>query len=204
MRLLRLLTTALGILSVLTGAARADDVKSAKKQFPLEGTFINHAVGPPFDGSILEIVHPGFSLGTEYVWKEGRWGALVQGLRAGYYHNKYDSRAFFLLSSIGYRFTLGFGLFAEAAPALGYIRLYHPTDIWRLNAQGEYEKAKDKGKSDLMLSTEIGLGFDFKRKWGWPLVAFLRYQFFIHLSDTPAPDTHWLAMLQAGVKVFIW
>jgi hypothetical protein len=185
-------------------ASRAEDAPSVKRKLPLEAAFINQAVGSPFDGTILRILHPGFSLGTEYIWIEGRHGAWVQGLQAGYYFNKYDSKAVFLQSSFGYRYTLGFGLFTEIGPALGYLRYFHPTDIWRLNAEGEYEKAKDIGRGALMISIMLGLGYDFSRKLGWPLAVFFRYQPYIIVPDTPDAGTKWQAMLEGGIRLRLW
>jgi hypothetical protein len=199
-----LLALALLIFAGGAESLAAEDARPAFRQFPLEAAFIDQAVGSPFEGTILEILHPGFSLGTEYVWTGGAHGAWVQGLQVGYYFNGYDSKAFFLQSSFGYRPTLGFGLFGEAAPVLGYLRYYHPGEIWRLNAQGEYEKAKDSGKSALMIAFELGLGFDFSRKCGWPVAVFVRYEPYIIVPDTPDAGTKWQAMLQAGVRLHIW
>ncbi len=199
-----LVAATMGMFLGLAGAIRAEEVKAAGKKMPVEAAFINQAVGSPFDGTILDIVHPGFSLGTEIVWKDGRRGQLVQGIQAGYYFNKYDSKAVFLQTSFGFRYTLGFGLFGEIAPVLGYLRYFHPSDIWRLNAEGEYEKAKDSGKSALLISGELGLGFDFSRKLGWPVSVFLRYQPYLIAPDTPGEGTKWQAMLQAGIRVRIW
>lgn len=188
----------------LAPAILAADTQTAKKQFPLEAAFINHAVTPLFGGTILDILHPGFTLGTEFVWKDGRLGALVPGIRAGYYYNQYDSRAVFIQASLTYRYTLGFGLFAEIAPVLGYMRRYHPGDIWRLNAEGEYEKAKDGGVGELMISGSLGLGFDFGRKLGWPVAVFVRYQPFVMAPDTPAEGVLSQAFLQGGIRIHIW
>jgi hypothetical protein len=188
----------------LAGFVRAEDARPAIRQFPLEAAFINQAVGSPFDGTILSILHPGFSLGTEYIWKGRAHGCWFQGLQAGYYFNKYDSRAFFLQSSFGYRHTLGFGLFGEVAPVLGYVRYFHPGEIWRLNAEGEYGKAKDSGRSAVVVSFELALGFDFSPQMGWPVAVFVRYQPYLIVPDTPDAGTKWQAMLQAGVRVHVW
>jgi hypothetical protein len=99
---------------------------------------------------------------------------------------------------------LGFGLYGEAAPGLGYLRYFHPADIWRLNAGGEYEKAKDSGRGALMISMTLGLGFDFNRKLGWPVAVFVRYQPYLIVPDAPGEGTKWQAMLQAGLRVRLW
>lgn len=185
----------------MTPALSGQEGGKAGKPFVLEACFINQAVGSPFDGTILRIVHPGFSLGTELILKDGRRWQWVGGVRAGYYFNRYNSRALFLLPSIGLRFTLPFGLFAEAGPGLGYLHSFHPGEIWRLNGEGEYEKARDAGKPALMIAGGAGLGFDFSSKAGWPLAVFVRYQSYIQVPDTPQEGTLWQALLQAGARV---
>ena len=53
----------------------------SKNQFPLEFSFLNHASSMPFNSTILKILHPGFSLGTEYIYKDGRSGDIFQNLK---------------------------------------------------------------------------------------------------------------------------
>ena len=55
---------------------------NSKQQFPLEASFIAHAVTMPFSGIILSPLHPGFTIGTEYAYSEGRFGRLFQLLHA--------------------------------------------------------------------------------------------------------------------------
>jgi hypothetical protein len=200
----KLLFLALIVFFVFASAAAQDQPPRKSQRFPLEISFINQAVSDPFGKTILEILHPGFTLGTELAWKDGRHGRLFQGFQAGYYNNKYNSRAVFLQSGLGYRYTLGFGFFGEAAAVFGYLRYYHPTEIFRLNAQGEYELATDKGKGALMISAALGLGYDFSRKVGWPVSVFVRYQPYIHAPDTPDEGVLWQAMLCVGLRIQLW
>jgi hypothetical protein len=176
----------------------------AAKQFPLEAAFINHAVGGLFDGTILGIVHPGFSLGTEYAYLRGRYGRLYQNVQAGYYHNKYNARALFFLTSGGYRYTLGWGVFGEAFLGLGYLRSFHPVEIWRLNSAGEYERARDTGKGAAMISAGLGLGYDFSRKLNWPVSLFVRYQYYAQTPYSADEGALGQAWIQAGIRVQVW
>lgn len=177
---------------------------SSKKQFPLELTFLNHATTRPFNSTILRILHPGVSLGTEYAYKEGRLGMLYQNINAGYYYNEFIAKAFFLQTSLGYRYTAGFGLFGDITLGIGYHLSFHPGKVFKLNEQGEYERAKSPGRSAMMVSSSLGIGYDFNRKAGLPMSLFIRYQPFF---QTPYNfRDSWLvqAMLHAGLRIQIW
>ena len=181
--------------------AQGDTVKP-KKQFPLELSFFNHATSRPFNSTILHILHPGFSLGTEYVYWQGRSGKLYQNLNAGYYYNEYIAKALFLQTSAGYRYTTGFGLFGDATLGLGYHLSFHPGQVFKLNSEGEYESAKSPGRSALLVSASIGAGYDFSRKVGLPMSFFVRYQPFF---QTPYNfRDSWLvqAMLHVGIRLY--
>lgn len=175
-----------------------------KKRFPLELSFFNHASSSPFDSTILDILHPGFSLGTEYTYKEGRFGKFFQGLSLGYFYHEIIAKGFFLQTTGGYRYTTGFGLFGDLSLGLGYLLYFHPGEVFKLNDQGEYEPAKSPGRSALMISFSLGVGYDFSRKSGLPLSVFIRYQPF---GQTPYSnkESWWLhAMLHVGIRVQLW
>jgi len=192
-------------LFLVIGSAASQEVASPKKwQFPLELTFFNHAVSIPFEGIILSPLHPGFSVGTEYAYTEGRRGRLFQSLAGGYYYNKYIARALFLQTSAGYRYTLGFGLFGDITLGIGYLHSFHPRPIYGLNAQGEFEKAKDTGKAGFIALGALGIGYDFRRKVGWPVSVFLRYQPYIQTHYSLDSSIGPQAMVHFGIRVKFW
>ena len=82
----------------------------------------------------------------------------------GYYDNKYMARAFFLCTSGGYRYTLPFGLFGDITLGLGYQLSFHPSDVFKLNADGEYEKVNSPGRSAFLILGSVGIGYDFGKK----------------------------------------
>lgn len=187
------------------GSAAGEDVPAGKKwQFPLELTFFNHSVSMPLDGIILSPIHPGFSLGTEYAYKNGRRGRIFQSLVGGYFYNKYNAKGLFLQTSAGYRYTLGFGLFGDLTLGIGYIHAFHPRPVYKLNAGGEYERAKDKGKPGFIALGALAIGYDFRPKVGWPVSVFFRFQPFIqtpyNLDSSIGPQ----AMVHFGIRVKFW
>ena len=197
--------TTLGILFLPSLSLSSPPAEAAAKtQFPIVISFINHAATLPFDGIVLSPLHPGFSLGTEYAWKEGRLGRLYQGFRAGYFYNEFIAKALFLLTEIGYRLTLRFGLFADVGVGIGYLHSFHPHEIFRLNDEGEFVKAKDSGKSAALFSVGLGIGFDFSRKLGWPVSAFIGFQPFIQTPYTVEESVLPQSFVHFGVRFKLW
>ena len=159
-----------------------DSTLLEKNQFPVDISFLNHAVTMPFDGIILSPVHPGISIGTEYYYINRLKGQLFQDLHTGFFYNKYVARALFLETLTGYRYSLLSGLFADAGAGIGYLHSFHPSkDVFALSTSGEYEKTRDQGKPAFTVSVEIGIGYDFHYKTGCPVSAYLRYQPFIQM-----------------------
>lgn len=193
------------ILLLLVGPGLAQDKPvDSKKKFPLELTFFKHAISYPFEGILSGPLHPGFSVGTEYYYTQGHRGQIFQNLNAGYFFNKYNAKALFLETSAGYRYTLGFGLFGDLALGLGYLHSFHPVEVYTLNSQGEYERAKDKGKSAVIFPVVLGLGYDFSRKLGWPLNLFFRYQIILQTPYNQDSSIMGHSMLHIGIRIHIW
>jgi len=193
------------VLFLVIGPAAGRDIASPPKwQFPLELTFFNHAASMPFERIILSPLHPGFSLGTEYAYVEGRRGRVFQNLAGGYYFNKYNAKALFLQTSAGYRYSLGFGLFADIALGIGYLHSFHPSPIYGLNAQGEYERIKDAGKGAFIALGALGIGYDFRRKVGWPVSVFVRYQPYIQTPYSVSSSIGPQAMFHFGFRIKFW
>jgi hypothetical protein len=178
-----------------------NQVQQKKPQFPLELSIFNHAITMPFNGIILNPIHPGFSLGTEYHYTEGRLGCLFQSIHAGYYFNKYNARALFIKTEIGYRYTVKFGLFGDVTLGTGYLHSFHPTEVYKLNAQGKYEKAKDKGKGAVIFLISLGIGYDFSQKVEWPVSVFFRYQPYCQTPYNLKTSVLPQSMVHIGVRV---
>ncbi|MFC2160525.1 hypothetical protein ACFLRX_02605, partial [Acidobacteriota bacterium] len=174
------------------------------RQFPLEASFVTHAVTMPFDGIIFSPLHPGFAVGTEYAYSEKKRGRLFQSLHAGYFNHEFSAKAFFAQTGVGYRYTLGFGLFADTDLSLGYIHSFHPTDIFAQNSQGEYEQVKDKGKAGFMISWALGIGYDFSKKTGWPVSLFLRFQPFLQTPYSKETSVLPQSFVHFGLRVNFW
>ncbi len=186
------------------GWAQEPSASSAKKQFPLEMSFINHAVTMPFAAIVLKPIHPGFNLGTEYAYAQGRWGRFFQSLQAGYYYNKYNAKALFLLTGAGFRYRLPFGLLGDAGLGVGYLHSFHPTEVFAQDASGEYARIRDTGKPAFVAFMSLGLGMDLSNLTGWPVCLFVRYQPYIQTPYSPTSSIFPQALFHFGVRVQLW
>jgi hypothetical protein len=189
-------------LSLAMSISFGEEKKSSDpKPFPLVISFFSHKASFPFQGMINSPIHPGISVGTEIAYKKGKNGKLFQTINAGYFNNKFNAKAIFLLSEFGYRQSLKMGVFGDVFLGLGYIHSFHPRPIYSLNSHGVYEKLKDKGKPAALISAAMGLGYDFNRITNWPLSIFLKYQYALqgpHNLDSPLwPNS----MLHVGFRI---
>ena len=155
----------------------------------------------PFNGIILKPLHPGFSIGTEYRYSEGKLGCIYQSLHTGYYFNKYNARGLYIQTELGYRYTADFGLFGDLTLGAGYLHSFHPKEVFKLNSQGEYEKAKDKGKPGAIILVSLGLGYDFSRKFSWPVSFFFRFQPYFQTPYNLETSVFPQAMVHFGIRV---
>ena len=184
-----------------SGGAQDRPAPAAKKQFPLEVSFINHSVTMPFHGFILDPIHPGFNLGTEYVYSQGHRVRFYQSLQAGYYFNKYNAKALYVMTGPGLRYTFRFGLFVDAGLGIGYLHSFHVTEIFAQDASGEYVRVKDNGKPAFVVFTGLGLGWDFSARIGWPICLFVRYQPYIQTPYNLQSSIFPQALVHFGVRV---
>ena len=204
-------TVAFGLVLIFLAAVSfaQDNPDESKYQFPVELTFINQAVSDdmdsiPFVGKIMQILHPGFSLGTEYAYLQNLHHRIFQNFQAGYYFNEYAAKALFFQTAFGYRYTLDFGLFTDASAGLGYLHSFHPVEVWKLNSQGEYELAKDKGRGAMTIALALGIGYDFCPALGWPVSVFVRYQPYGQTRYSEFDSWLLQAWLQFGIRIQLW
>ena len=139
-------------------------------------SFFNHSVSSPFHKIVSRPVHPGVQVGIEGKYVETPKSKLFETLNLGMFYNNYNGTGLYLNSEIAYRYTSKPGIFAEANAGVGYLRTYHPTDIYELNSFGNYEKAKDKGFSSPIVSFAFGLGYAIKSSSSFSFAPFVRYE----------------------------
>lgn len=108
-------------------------------------------------------VHPGISIGTSYLWQEKTRHLLQQTGTLGYYYHQYSQHGIQLYTELQYRYTRLKWLRPEAGAGLGYLHAISDLEQFKLNSNGEYEKKKNFGRPQAMVSTHIGLFIPLKK-----------------------------------------
>lgn len=108
-------------------------------------------------------VHPGISIGTSYLWQNKSRHLLQQTATFGYYYHRYSQQGIQLYTELQYRYTRLKWLQPEAGAGLGYLHAISDLEQFKLNSNGEYEKKKNFGRPQVMVSTHIGLFIPFKK-----------------------------------------
>jgi hypothetical protein len=179
-------------------------VKKNKKQHkPLAATlsFFNHSIAMPFHKMLNKPLHPGIQAGIEGRYFETQKSKLFQTLNLGMFYNKYNGTGFYLNTELAYRYTSKYALFAEALAGLGYLRTYHPVDIYQITNSGIYEKARDKGFSSAFFSFAFGLGYAIRSSSRFSFAPFIRYEGLIQTRYSPDLDILPQAAFHIGIRI---
>jgi len=170
---------------------------------PVEIAIGNFSVGMPFSGIFISKFYPLATLGTEFYYRTSEHSRIYQSARIGGYYNKYNTSAIFINTEIGYRFTFGFGFFADANLGIGYAHLFRPNAIYKMNGSGDYEQVSDWGKPSCMADYSMSAGYDFSKKLQMPFSLFLRYGNYIQLFYNPDIPALPQNSFQIGTRFFI-
>jgi hypothetical protein len=171
---------------VLTTIVQAQDsLTHHRKPVTVQLSFFNHSVSVPFHRIINSQLHPGVQGMFEAQYHDSRRSKIFQTFDVGAFHNKYNGNGFYLSTELGYRLKTKHNLFAEALIGGGYLRVYHPTNIYVLTTAGTYERAKDKGFSSPIFSFAIGAGYDIPSSSKYSLSPFIRYQSLLQTHYSP-------------------
>ena len=149
--------------------ANAQDSTRQVRTWPLNVSLFNNQTSLPVGmklGMAESPVHPGFTIGTAYLWKSAPRHILQQPVTLGYYYHQYAQHGIQLYTELQYRYTRFRWLQPEAGAGLGYLHAISDLEQFELNAQGNYEKKRNWGKPRLMVSTHVGLFVPLKQSKG--------------------------------------
>jgi hypothetical protein len=184
------------IITVLIGSKCCDlfgqNIETKKhwiEKHPIDLALGNFSVGMPFSKIFINKIYPLATLGTEFYYRNKEHSRIYQTVKIGGYYNKYNTSAFFVNSEIAYRYTFGFGIYADANLGVGYSHLFRPNAIYKLNSNGEYEQVRDWGKPSILANYLLSIGYDFSKRVNVPTSVFLRFgnyfQLFYNVPDIP-------------------
>jgi hypothetical protein len=139
--------------------------------------FIDEGVMIPIYCGFISIpIHPGFVVGCEYRFKNSKNLHLLQTLNAGGYYHPHFEHGIFGYSEFGIRPIFNFGLAPEILLGLGYLHTFEDDPVFSQNSSGEYVQMRNYGRSHLMGTFSLGLGYDLLKKTKLPIIPYIRYQ----------------------------
>lgn len=180
------------------------DSKTTKQWFEkhtVDFTLGNFSVGMPFKRVVINKFYPSATIGTAFYYSCRQHTQIYQAASFGGYYSKYSTSSFFLNTDIGYRYTLGFGLFADAGIGIGYSHLFRPNAIYKMNESGEYQQVRDWGRSSFMADYSLSIGYDFSKRMHKHVSAFLRYGNYVQLFYNPDIPALPQNSLQIGIRL---
>lgn len=166
--------------SGLFGQIRGSE-KRLFRSHPIDVAVGNVAVGMPFSKIAVDKLYPIATLWTEFYYWHKKHGQIYQTAKIGGYYTKYNTSALFVNTETGYRYTFGFGLFADANLGVGYSHLFRPNAIYKSTDKGGYEQIRDWGKPSLMSNFLLSAGYDLSKSLNKPVSFFVRYGNYVQL-----------------------
>ncbi len=174
----------------------AQSLISNRKMLTIRFSMFNHSVSTPFHRILNKRLHPGVMAGIELPYKETGRSKIYQTFNTGIFYNRYNGTGIMVTTDAGYRYLSKFRMVADVSIGLGYLRTYHPTDIYELDQTGSYRKIKDKGRGSALYSLALGAGYMLRKRGCVILTPFIRYQYSL---QSPYADRDFA---DAEVKVF--
>jgi len=171
------------------------------KSLCLTFSVFNHSISTPFHKIVTTPFHPGVQVGIEGRYVETQHSKLFQTLNLGWFYNKYNGTGFYVNTELSYRYTTRYKIFAEIHVGLGYLRTYHPVDIYELNSSGTYTKARDSGYSSPLVSFAFGLGYAIKSSSDFSFAPFVLYESLIQTRYSSDVEVFPQSALHVGVRI---
>ena len=136
----------------------------------------NHSAYPfgSFSSLVSGPYHPGVELGYGFNWKTANKHDWYQDFHLGYFYHRFVQHAITLYTQAGYRFKPWKRLQFNTAIGAGYLHSIPATAVFKLNNNGEYEKAKGLGRAQAMFNFSLGARYFLSKKQNAPSL-FVQY-----------------------------
>ncbi|MDX1907316.1 MAG: hypothetical protein SF053_09805 [Bacteroidia bacterium] len=116
----------------------------------------------------------GYQLGIERYLATTANFQVIGSLSITNYFVKQNFTAYSFNPRIGIRYTTDFGLTLESHLGLGYLYRSYKFDEYDVNSQGQVVSKGKASQSSVMPNLAIGIGYDLRKKFNFPLVYIVR------------------------------
>lgn len=124
-------------------------------------------------------IHPGFTVGTEFIYKKKNNSEFFQSVVLGYFYHRYAQHGIQLYTEFGYRYNFACRLAFETKLGVGYLHSIPATGIFEQDSNGEYQQANRFGYAQFMLPV-FSLGALY-RLHNTNISIFFNYQFWLQM-----------------------
>ncbi|MBX9850935.1 MAG: hypothetical protein K2X86_04170 [Cytophagaceae bacterium] len=148
---------------------------------PITFSVFNNGTSLPGFGALgvfSKTIHPGFHIGTYWLYKKGEKHEFFQTAKLGYFYHRFVQHGIQLYSEGGYRYITGSGIYGEVLLGAGYLHSFPDMQVFVFK-DGKYKKKAPLGRPQFMISAGVGVGYDFEKKCDKPLRLYLLYQFWM-------------------------
>lgn len=118
------------------------------------------------------VLHPGFSIGTDYTIRSNNWFNLHWDTELGGFIHKDNNNSIFLQSTIGTRFTAKFALFADIQAGIGSMLSMPNGDVYSVDKSGNISMEGRPVTTHYKPTFSLLFGWDGKRNRDIPLRIF--------------------------------
>ncbi len=133
---------------------------AAEAQSPNKITLAAYGESLAFPFTNITPFHPGGEIGITL--KEKKRGRTIRNVNtyAGFFHHERVENAIYLRGEYAYRPIIKSAFTVDMLGSLGYMHTFYPGEIYELNeASGDYEKARQSGRSHALASVGLGITY---------------------------------------------
>ena len=142
-------------------------------------TFSLFTVATQFPGGKVAPIHPGMEAGTEFRYNKSDKNQWLQTVKVGGYYHKYSQTAMQVYSELNYRRKIIQKLRGDFRLGTGY--LYAIPDLQTFVLEdGVYKKKSNAGRSQLMVTTSLGIRYQLSDSNNGPQL-FMHMQCFLQM-----------------------
>lgn len=116
--------------------------------------------GSGFAGVLNTPLHPGFTFGKEFRYKQTETNCLFQTVKARYFYHRLAQHVIMLFTEGGYRHTFHCGFSMQSLLGAGYLHSIPDLEKFEQDDSGEYVRVGRYGRPQGMAGITLGIGYN--------------------------------------------
>lgn len=159
---------------------------------------LNEATSLPSLRMLETPIHPGFTIGADFLVKRGKHWQTAVGTDLSFFHHRLSENALMLDATYALGYRLPFGLQPKFLAALGYKHTLAAGEAYKLK-NGSYEKVDYLGKPQF--NAKIGFGLEYALNEKYSVTTEYKTMLVLPYSQKTPFALH--TLLSMGMKVIL-